>query len=46
LEEAFEMLLNNVIKVEGLSVKYPLENINDAIQDTVSNTVMKAYIEL
>jgi len=29
-----------------LSVKYPLENINEAIQDTLSNKIMKAYIEL
>lgn len=46
LEEAFDMLMNNVVKVDGLSVKYPLENINDAISDTITNTVMKAYIEL
>jgi len=46
LEEAYDMLRNNVVKVEGLSVKYPLENINEAIQDTLSNKIMKAYIEL
>jgi len=46
LEEAFDMLINNVVKVDGLSVKYPLENINDAISDTITNNIMKAYIEL
>jgi len=46
LEEAFDMLIGNSVNVEGLSVKYPLENINDAIQDTLTNQIMKAYIEL
>ena len=46
LEDACQMLQDNAVKVEGMSVKYPLENINDAIQDTITNQIMKAYIEL
>lgn len=46
LEEAFNMLLENSVKTDGMAVKYPLENINDAVQDTITNQIMKAYIEL
>ena len=46
LEEAYNMLLENSVKTDGMTVKYPLENINDAVQDTITNQIMKAYIEL
>ena len=46
LEDAFEFLQNNRVKVEGLSTRYPLEKRNEAVADTLSNKIMKAYIEI
>lgn len=46
LEDAFEFLQNNRVKVEGLSTRYPLEKLNEAVADTLSNKIMKAYIEI
>ena len=45
LEDAFEFLQNNRVKVEGLSTRYPLEKLNEAVADTLSNKIMKAYIK-
>ena len=46
LEEAFELLQNHRIKTDGLSTMYPMEKLNEAISDTLSNKIMKAYITL
>lgn len=46
LEDAFEFLQNNRVKVEGLSTRYPLEKLNEAVADTLSNKILKAYIEI
>lgn len=46
LEDAFEFLQNNRVKVEGLSTRYPLEKLNEAVADTLSNKIMKVYIEI
>lgn len=46
LEDAFEFLQNNRVKVEGLSTRYPLEKLNEAVADTLLNKIMKAYIEI
>lgn len=46
LEDAFEFLQNNRVKTDGLTTNYPLEKINEAIADTLSNKIMKAYIEI
>lgn len=46
LEDAFELLQTNRVKVEGLTTVYPLEKLNDAVSDTLSNKIMKAYIEI
>ena len=46
LEDAFAFLQNNRVKVEGLSTRYPLEKLNEAVADTLSNKIMKAYIEI
>lgn len=46
LEDSFEFLQNNRVKVEGLSTRYPLEKLNEAVADTLSNKIMKAYIEI
>ncbi|MGN0014011.1 MAG: zinc-binding dehydrogenase [Candidatus Gastranaerophilaceae bacterium] len=46
LEDAFEFIQNNRVKTDGLTTNYPLEKINEAIADTLSNKIMKAYIEI
>lgn len=46
LEDSLSLLEAKKVKVEGLSTHYKLENINEAIADTISNKILKAYIEL
>jgi L-iditol 2-dehydrogenase len=46
LEDSFELLQTERVKVEGLTTIYPLEKLNEAIEDTLSNKIMKAYIKL
>ncbi len=46
LEDAFEFLQNNRVKVDGLTTKYKMDQLNEAISDTLSNKIMKAYIEI
>ncbi len=46
LEDSMNLLQSGKVNVDGLSVVYPLEKLNEAISDTISNKIMKAYIEL
>jgi len=46
LQEAFELIVSDKIKTEQLITVYPLKKINDAIRDTLANTIIKAYIKL
>lgn len=46
LEDSMRLLEEGRVKVAGLSSVYSLEDINEAIQDTLSNKIMKAYISL
>ncbi len=46
LEDAFKLLQSNRVKVHGLTTVYPIEKLNEAIADTLSNKIMKAYIKL
>ena len=46
LKNSLELLTDKKVKVDGMSVIYPLENIQKAIDDTVSNKIMKAYIKI
>lgn len=46
LEDSFNLLQNERVKVEGLTTVYPLEKINEAVADTLSNKIMKAYIRI
>lgn len=46
LEDALSLLEAKKVKVDGLSTHYKLKNINEAIADTISNKILKAYIEL
>ena len=46
LKESLELLANGSIKVEDLDTFYNLEEINQAIQDTCSNKIIKAFIKI
>lgn len=45
LRDSLELLKNKEVKVGGLSTVYPLEKIQKAIEDTLNNKIMKAYIK-
>ncbi len=46
LRDSLELLADKSVKVSGLSTVYPLENIQKAINDTVENKILKAYIKI
>ena len=46
LKEALNLLENKKVKVEGLSSEYALNNINQAVLDTINNKIMKAFIKI
>jgi L-iditol 2-dehydrogenase len=46
LKKSLELLKNNEVKVKGLSSHYNLADVQKAVDDTVSNKILKAYIEI
>ncbi len=46
LKDSLNLLTNKEVKVQGLSTEYPLEKVQKAINDTVENKIMKAYIKI
>ena len=46
LKEALCLLENKKVKVEGLSKEYNIDNINQAVCDTIDNKIMKAFIKI
>lgn len=46
LEDAMYLLEQKKVNVLGLSTVYSLDKINEAVEDTVSNKIMKAFIKL
>ena len=46
LKESLELLTTKQVKVAGLSDIYPLEQIQKAINDTIENKILKAYIKI
>ena len=46
LKDSLELLRNKVVKVTNLSTEYPLENVQKAINDTLENKILKAYIKI
>lgn len=46
LKKSFELLTTQKVNVAGLSTTYSLDNIVKAFDDTISNKILKAYIEL
>ncbi len=46
LKTSLELLKSKQVKVSDLSTIYPLEKVQKAINDTISNKIMKAYIKM
>ena len=46
LKDSLELLKNKEVKVKGLSTVYPLESLQKAINDTLDNKILKAYIKI
>lgn len=46
LEDSMKLIEEGRVNVKGISTVYPIEKINDALNDTISNKIMKAYIKL
>jgi L-iditol 2-dehydrogenase len=46
LKDSLDLLKNKEVKVSGLSTVYPLEKVQKAINDTLDNKIMKAYIQI
>lgn len=46
MRESLNLLQTGRVKVGGLSTVYPLEELEQAIQDTKSAKIMKAYIKV
>ena len=46
LDDSRLLIESGKVKVTGLSSVYSLDKINDALNDTISNKIMKAYIQI
>lgn len=46
LKDSYEFLKNKEVQVKGLSTYYPLEQVQKAINDTLENKILKAYIQI
>lgn len=46
LKDSFDLLKNKEVKVAGLSTEYSLDNVQKAINDTLDNKILKAYIKI
>lgn len=46
LKDSLKLLADKEVKVSGLSTEYPLDKVQKAINDTLENKIMKAYINI
>ena len=46
LKDSFNLLTSQKVNVKGLTTVYPLEKIQQAFDDTISNKILKAYIKM
>ena len=46
LKDSFDLLTSHRVNVKGLTTIYPLEKIQQAFDDTISNKILKAYIKV
>ena len=43
---SFDLLKNKIVKVDGLTTVYDINNLNEAIADTQSGKILKAFIKV
>ena len=46
LKDSFELLTSKKVNVKNLTTVYPLDKIQQAFDDTISNKIFKAYIKI
>lgn len=46
LKDSFELITQGKVNMKGLTTIYPLEKIQEAFDDTISNKIFKAYIKM
>ena len=46
LKDSYNLLTSGKVNVRNLTTVYPIENIQEAFDDTVSNKIFKAYIKV
>lgn len=46
LEDSYLLLVTKKVDVQGLTTVYPLDKIQEAFEDTISNKILKAYIKI
>jgi len=46
LQDSFELLTSHKVNVKGLTTVYPIDSVQKAFEDTVSNKILKAYIKM
>ncbi len=46
LRDSYEFLTSGKVNVKGLTTVYPLDKIQQAFEDTISNKIFKAYIQI
>lgn len=46
LKESFDLITSRRVNVNHLTTMYPLEKIQEAFDDTISNKIFKAYIKI
>lgn len=46
LEDSFNMIVSKKVNVKDLTAVYPIDEIQQAFEDTISNKIFKAYIKI
>jgi len=46
LADSLDLISKNIIKTENLSTQYEFSELNQAIEDTIANKILKAYIKI
>lgn len=46
LEDSFILLASGKVNVKNLTTSYPIDKIQEAFEDTISNKIFKAYIKI
>ena len=46
LKDSFDLLTSHKVNMKGLTTVYPLDKVQQAFEDTVTNKILKAYIKI